>query len=133
MKEILTATQLHDMAEMLLYCFAPALAQRLADLQRRNPTLRSRVAQKEVPGIELHELELALMQRWKLPELLVPMIDDGHADHPRVRNVACAVNLARHSAHGWDDPALPDDYRDIARLLNVSARHVAETVRPAEV
>ena len=131
-KEILTATQLHDMAEMLLYCFAPALALKLADLQRRNPSLRSNVAQKEVLGIELQELELALMQRWMLPELLVRMIDDAHVDHPRVRNVACAVNLARHSAHGWDDPALPDDYCDISRLLNVTPQHVAQSVRPLQ-
>ena len=131
-KEILIATQLHDMAEMLLYCLAPALAVRLAELQRLHPTLRSRIAQQEVLGIELQELELALMQRWMLPELLVRMIDDAHVDHPRVRNVACAVNLARHSAHGWDDPALPDDYRDISRLLNVTPLHVAQTVRPLQ-
>ena len=37
----------------------------------------------------------------------------------RVRNVTLAVNLARHSANGWDDAALPDDYRDIAELLRV--------------
>ncbi len=63
---------------------------------------------------------------------LVRMIDDAHADHPCVRNVSCAINLARHSANGWDDPALPDDYRDIAQLLNVSPQHVEETVRPLE-
>src|SRR5512135_2654893 len=35
----------------------------------------------------------------------------------RVRNVAQAVNLARHLAHGWNDPALPDDDAAIADLL----------------
>lgn len=129
-REILLATQLHELAEMLLYCFAPELAVGLVDLQRRAPTLRSRVAQKELLGIELQELELALMQRWRLPELLVQMIDDAHADHPRVRNVACAVRLARHSAHGWDDPALPDDFRDIAQLLNMPVENVENALRP---
>lgn len=132
-REILLATQLHDMAEMLLYCFAPSLALKLADLQRRNTKLRSRVAQKEVLGIALQDLELALMRRWRLPELLVQMIDDAHAEHPRVRNVAYAVNLARHSANSWDDPALPDDYDDIAELLSTSPQHVAQSVRQMEV
>jgi len=39
-----------------------------------------------------------------------------------VRNVVLAVRLARHSAHGWDNPALPDDMDDIAQLLNASPR-----------
>ena len=132
-REILLATQLHDMAEMLLYCFAPELALKLADLQRRNPKLRSRVAQKEVLGIVLQDLESKLMRRWMLPELLVQMIDHAHADHPRVRNVICAVNLARHSANSWEDPALPDDYDDIAQLLSLSPERVAESVRQMEV
>jgi len=33
--------------------------------------------------------------------------------------VVLAVNLARHSAHGWDDAALQDDYRQIGRLLRI--------------
>ena len=128
-REIVLAARLHDMAEMLLCCFAPSLAVGLAEELNRAPMLRSKVAQKELLGIELQDLELALLRRWRLPELLVQMIDDAHADHPRVRNVSCAVNLARHSAHGWDDLALPDDYRDIAQLLNTSAQHVEETLR----
>lgn len=42
----------------------------------------------------------------------------------RVRNVILAVNLARHSANGWDDAALPDDYEDIAKLLHLQASEV---------
>jgi len=30
-----------------------------------------------------------------------------------------ALNLARHSANGWDNAALPDDYRDIGVLLSM--------------
>ena len=43
--------------------------------------------------------------------------DDRHAEHPSVKTVALAVRLARHSAAGWDNPALPDDVADIATLL----------------
>ena len=34
--------------------------------------------------------------------------------------MALAVRLARHSAAGWDNAALPDDYSDAAELLNLS-------------
>jgi hypothetical protein len=43
-----------------------------------------------------------------------------NAEHPRVRNVKLAVDLARHSANGWDDAALPDDYTAIAELLHLN-------------
>ena len=34
--------------------------------------------------------------------------------------VALATNLARHSTGGWDNAALPDDFRNIARLLVIN-------------
>ena len=57
---------------------------------------------------------------WNLPRLLAQLIDDQPSDVMRVRNVTLAVRLARHSAHGWDDPALPDDYEEIGKLLNLN-------------
>jgi hypothetical protein len=56
-------------------------------------------------------------------------MDDTHAEHPRVRNVIHAVNLARHAANGWDDPAIPDDISEICRLLGISADSLMERLR----
>lgn len=118
--EITVATLLHDAAEILMWCFAPSLALEVKDLQARDRTLRSTTAQSAVYGIRLHDLQLALARAWRLPELLTTLIDRNHAEHPRVRNVTLAIDLARHSANGWDDAALPDDYRAIEELLHVS-------------
>ena len=52
--------------------------------------------------------------------LLTALMDRAKADHPRVRNVTLAVDLARHSSNGWDDPALPDDFAAIENLLHIS-------------
>lgn len=123
-EQIANATLLHGLADMLMYCFAPALMLRIETMHKEQPTRRSRSIQREVLGIELHELQLALAQRWHLPELMVTLMDSQNAEHPRVRNVLCAVNLARHSVRGWIDPALPDDYRDIAALLNADPAFV---------
>jgi len=35
-----------------------------------------------------------------------------------------AVDLAWHSAHGWDDAVLPGDYDKIADLLRISSTQV---------
>ena len=128
-EEIAMAALLHDLAEMLVWCFAPELAQRIQSILKEQPGTRSRAAQREVLKIELHDLQLALFKRWHLPELLTTMMDDAHATQPRICNILAAVNVARHSAHGWDDPALPTDYEDIARLLNTSVAFVERQIQ----
>lgn len=116
------AAFLHDFSEMLMWVHAPALCLDVHNKQRENPTLRSAPLQRFVYHIELQELRQALMKLWRLPQLLVRISDEKHADHPMVRNVVLAVRLARHTQSGWDNAALPDDMRDIAGLLNVSER-----------
>jgi HD-like signal output (HDOD) protein len=118
--EITVATLLHDVAETLMWCFAPSLALQVKDMQTRDRTLRSAIAQQQVYNVELEPLQLALAKVWHLPELLATLMDHNNAEHPRVRNVALAIDLARHSANGWDDAALPDDFAAIEDLLHIS-------------
>jgi len=75
------------------------------------------------------EMQRQLTVEWRLPALLLNLLDPAQANTARVRNVMLAVNLARHSAHGWDDAALPDDYREIGALLRLNADQVVELVR----
>lgn len=117
--QIHAAALLHDFAELLLWLHAPALALQMAERQRLDPTLRSAAVQRELLHIELADLQQALMVAWRLPALLVRLSDDRHADSPAVRNVLLAVRVARHSARGWDNAALPDDVREVADLLNL--------------
>lgn len=131
-EEIMISAMLHDLAEMLVWCYAPSLAIEMQGLLDANPQLRSATAQKAVLGVKLIDLQLELVRRWRMPELLVRMMDDGHADNPRVRNVMLAVNIARHSMHGWDNAALPDDFTAAAQLLSTTPEHVEELVRPEE-
>jgi HD-like signal output (HDOD) protein len=116
---IYLAALLHDFAEMLLWCHAPALALEIARRQQADATLRSSAAQREVLNIELADLQQLLMRAWRLPELLVQLSDDKHGRSAQVRNVLLAMRLARHSARGWDNAALPDDFTEIADLLNL--------------
>ena len=76
-------------------------------------------AQQAVLGITLADLQQSLMRVWRLPELLIRLGDARHAGSPQVRNVMLAVRLARHTAHGWDNAALPDDVADVAELLQL--------------
>ena len=114
------AALLHDFADMLLWCHAPALALEVRRTQQADPLQRSSAVQRRLLNVDLQALQHALMQAWRLPELLVQCADDSHAHHPSVKSVALATRLARHTAQGWDNAALPDDVREIADLLNLS-------------
>ncbi len=118
-EEVSVAALLHDLAEMLVWCHAPEQALKIQALQKANPAMRSADAQVAVLGFQLNELQALVCRKWELPELLLILMDDASCEKPRVKNVKLAVDLARHTAHGWDDPALPDDFRAIATLMNI--------------
>lgn len=114
------AALLHDFAELLIWLKAPSLAQEMLRRQQADPALRSADVQREVLHIHLTELQHQLMLNWHLPRMLVNMTDVSmEREQSQVRNVELAIRVARHSAHGWDNPALPDDVRDIAEFLRL--------------
>ena len=119
-EEVTIAALLHDLAEILLWCFAPRLALEIRNRQKTDKTLRSNAVQAEVLGVTLLELQIALCRAWHLPELLANLIDGSDTSVPRIRNVTLAVDLARHSANGWNDAALPDDFSAIENLLHLN-------------
>jgi HD-like signal output (HDOD) protein len=126
------AALLHEFAEMLLWCQAPRLAARIEDAQGADPTLRSSAAQQAILHVDLGDLQRALVEAWQLPSLL-DATREGVATHAGARTVALAARLARHTAHGWDNAALPDDIGDIAELLNLSAEatlHLVQSIEP---
>lgn len=129
MEEVRIAALLHDLAEILVWCFAPRLGLDIQAQQNACPTMRSADAQRNTLGLSFQEIQTELCKVWHLPQLLQTLIDDTQANQPRVRNVELAVRLARHSAHGWDDPALPDDYIDIGKLLNITPTAVRQRLR----
>ncbi|WP_291990598.1 HDOD domain-containing protein [Candidatus Accumulibacter sp. ACC007] len=119
-EEVALAALLYDLAEVLLWCFAPEQAIAIRARLQAGKSLRSSAVQCEVLGFPLAELQLALCHAWQLPDLLTALMDDASAQLPRVQNVKLAVNLARHSVNGWTDAAIPDDFAAIESLLNIS-------------
>ncbi len=123
-EEVRIAALLHDIAEILMWCFAPQQMLQINALKLKDKTQRSREVQQQILGFTLFDLQRELAVRWGMPKLLLTLMNDSCSNQPRVRNVVLAVNLARHSAQGWDDAALPDDYNEIAELLRLSPEAV---------
>ena len=127
-EEVRVAAALYDFAEMLMWCFNPEPMHEIVRRQLADSTLRSKAVQQEVLGFRLMDLQAALVRAFNLPPLLTDLMDEERATLPRVRNVQLAVNLARHSADGWQNAALPDDFRDIAQLLHIDVERVKHLV-----
>ena len=123
-EEVRIAALLYDIAEILMWCFDPEAMLQISVVQHNDKSLRSHDVQQQVLGFTLLELQRELVAQWGLPQLLLTLMNDSSATQPRVRNVELAVNLARHSANGWDDAALPDDYQEIGELLRMPAEQV---------
>ncbi len=62
--EVIIAALLHDLAEMVLWCFAPRLAEQIENRLLADSALRSTDVQFEILGFRLNELELALVKSW---------------------------------------------------------------------
>jgi len=127
-EEVGISALLHDLVEMLMWCHAPEKMLKIQALQQADKTLRSHHVQAEVFGFTFAELQHKLLDQCGMTPLLVRLLRDENATEPRARNVIVAVNLARHSSHGWDDAALPDDYRDVAELLHVDVNRAMHII-----
>lgn len=128
--EVYVATLLHDLAEAVLWAFSPEALLQIRERQIADRGLRSHEVQEQVLGFTVRALQRELIVKWGLPELLVTLMDDEHSLSSRVRCVTLAINLARHSGNGWEDAALPDDYRDIGQLLRMPVAEVRTWLIP---
>jgi HD-like signal output (HDOD) protein len=127
-EEVRVAALLHDLAEMLMWCFAPEKMNTIFKMQQADKTLRTKDVQQEVFGFKLKDLQKKIVEEFQLPPLLSQLMDDDADTNRRVVNVKLAVNLARHSANGWDDAALPDDYKEVAALLRVDVSRAVRII-----
>lgn len=130
--EIAVAALLHDFPEILMWCFAPTLAISVKTRQKSDPTCRSVFLQESVFGVPLYQIKQELTQLWGLPKLLSALMNPENAESPNVRNVKLAVDLARHTANGWNDPAIGDDVRAIREMLHMAGSNLLERVGAPE-
>lgn len=115
-EEVQVAALLHDVAEMLLWLRAPGAASEIDAIQEKNPDMRSAVAQNLVLGFPLRDAEHSLCDLWALPDLLTSLIGEKSLFSRRGETVALATRITRHILKSDTNPALPDDWKALAKL-----------------
>lgn len=124
--ELALAALLSNMAEIELWAFAPELPQAALDMLKSGRAQRSDQAQQQACGFAFKELTLMLCERWQLPNLIVQLIRGD--ENMRARLARLAVDTARHLGNGPEDPALPHDIAEAARLTGASLAGVVQSL-----
>lgn len=123
-EEVYIGALLYDMGEILLWAYAPEQALQIRKLARRNKTSLAQ-AQKEILGFDSRDLQYALAEAWRLPELMQAFMHSENTVQPRIQGVILAASVARRAETGWHDPQLLADYEVIAGMLH---SHLDEVV-----
>lgn len=113
--EVAMATLLAETGELLLWSFAPEVAQAAQDILSSGRANRSAQAQEVVCGFHFHDLTLKCATIWELPPLLFQLIQG--VDNVRANISRLCVDTARHLAAGPDNPALPHDLALAKKLI----------------
>ncbi|MBS4096835.1 MAG: HDOD domain-containing protein [Sulfuricella sp.] len=126
-EEVYVGTMLHDMGEMVMWCIAPDAMLKILKVVRRQKVSRED-AEKGILGFTLWEFQLALVAKWKLPDLLLMFMDNKNATNSRALMAIIGAALARHAAVGWHSPKLLADYEVIAGQFNFPTDEVIAIV-----
>ncbi len=130
-EEVMLAALLHDIAEILLWCFAPEHMIAVSDLLRAHPGMRSAEAQQRLLGFNINQLQHLLITEWRLPQILQTLMNEAKPDNSRTACTVMSVDLARHASYSWQDPGVEHDLAAMADILHLSVdeiwRHMRDT------
>ena len=132
--EIYCATQLHGIAEILLWAQAPKEMARVDELTHQD-RMEPEEAQYVSLGFGLDQLTVALGQEWGLPSLLCDSLQPENAQNQRVLGIMLAIQLARAMQFGWYTHQVTSVLEQIAEYLHYdydsTVAHVHETAARA--
>lgn len=126
-EEVYIGALLYDMGEILLWAYAPEQALQIRQLARRNKIGLAQ-AQKDILGFDTRELQFALAEAWRLPELMQAFMHSENTAQPRILGVTLAASVARLTETGWYAPALLANYEVIAGMLHMHLDEVVHMV-----
>lgn len=112
-----TAALLHDVGEMALWSKAPDTMLRL---RRRIETENDResVARTDL-GCTFETLNIALSERWRLPQLITDSQSISNSFQPNPLTVMLASALARETSMGWGSEKTLEDLELLAEFLEI--------------
>ena len=127
--EVAVAALLGGTGDLLLWAYAPELAQRAVEELRSGRAQRSAQAQRQACGFTFKDLTLMCAERWGLPALLILLLRGS--DTMRARITRTCANTARHVLDDSENAtlALASDLVEASDLIsNASVDWLAEAL-----
>ena len=127
--EVAVAALLGGTGDLLLWAYAPELAQRAVEELRSGRAQRSAQAQRQACGFTFKDLTLMCAERWGLPALLILLLRGS--DTMRARITRTCANTARHVLDDSENAtlALAGDLVEASDLIaNASVDWLAEAL-----
>ena len=127
--EVAVAALLGGTGDLLLWAYAPELAQRAVEELRSGRAQRSAQAQRQACGFTFKDLTLMCAERWGLPALLILLLRGSNTMRARITRT-CA-NTARHVLDDSENAtlALAGDLVEASDLIaNASVDWLAEAL-----
>jgi HD-like signal output (HDOD) protein len=124
------AALLYEITDLLAWIHAPEKMMALDQVVRENPKRKLKLTRWMEFGFEWEDLEIKLLQRFKLPDLIIAMIKPSPAEQsPSADIVARSVAFSRKLAESRDMRALQDDLYEIARMLKVPTSRLVREMK----
>ncbi|MCG5547734.1 HDOD domain-containing protein [Halorhodospira halochloris] len=127
--EVFTAAMLRHSAELAMWIHDHGAVMRAIHEMAPEPTYASE-AEYVTLGFSLGELNQALAQAWKLPNLVAESSHSMAADtrSPRSWAVGLAARLAALARQGWEHPEMKPLIEAISELLEISEDSIQEEI-----
>ncbi len=124
-EEVEVAALLYYAPEFLFWLDAPETARELARLRR---IMETEEAERQALGFALEPLRLALLEAWRIPQVIRDMLDVRQAGRSRNIILKACLDIAHRSRHGWWDEHLLADYQALADIENTPLEVIVQTV-----
>ena len=114
------AALLYEITDLLAWIHAPEKMMQFEFVVRENPKRKITLTRWMEFGFEWEELEVKMLRRFKLPDVVTALIKPSPAEEsPSAEFVARAVDFSRKLAESRNMGMLQEELREIARMLKV--------------
>ena len=120
---VIISALLFEIADILAWVYAPDKMLEFEAVLRDNPKRKLGLTRWMEFGFEWDELELKLLQRWKLPQLVITMIKPlATEETSSSKLVALAASFSRKLSENRDTKGMIRDLEAISLLLKMPTR-----------
>lgn len=133
-QEVALAALLNDSGELLLWLYAPELAQAALDELKSGRATRSAQAQSQACGFTFKELTMHCAELWNLPALLLKLLQGAASERAQLTRIC--TDVARHAMSTDDtaDQALVADLLSVRKLMpHASFNWLVESLSELEI